>query len=294
MGKGLLFFCCASCILILTIINLSIGPIISGAITRKFGINPGTLNCKEAKDELDKDKDDSTKTDDEIKYGSEYEYNSCQRGKGMHDMEYTAFIFDIVIGFVCGLIGLLHLFDLKKDFVANTGIIGLICGIVGFVLTFVYVIFNGLVYTTYDTGIYKRNGDYAFAEKEGNDFKCLYFDNKNNEHSIYATISDFGKKQYNYKKEWSKDIKTQCKVSSDTIIQFCIAEEIPTSLKGTAGTTYSGCDNLHIDTHIQYGIENKDLSDRFLTTLILSLIVCLGNIGLALFGFLLFRDPSGF
>ena len=42
------------------------------------------------------------------------------------------------------------------------------------------------------------------------------------------------------------------------------------------------------------GIENKDLSDRFLTALILSLIICLANIGLALFGFLLFRTPGDF
>ena len=42
------------------------------------------------------------------------------------------------------------------------------------------------------------------------------------------------------------------------------------------------------------GIENKDLSDRFLTALILSLIVGLANIGLALFGFLLFRTPGDF
>ena len=42
------------------------------------------------------------------------------------------------------------------------------------------------------------------------------------------------------------------------------------------------------------GIENKDLSDRFLTALILSLIVGLANIGLAWFGFLLFRTPGDF
>ena len=171
MGKGLLFFCCACCILTLTIINLSIGPIISGAASRFFGngnsvVDLGTQNCKVFKDILDTAKDNPNHDDDEIKYNEEYEYNTCTRAKGMHDMEYTAFIFDIVIGFVCGLIGLLHLFDLKKDFVANTGLIGLVCGIVGFVLTFVYVIFNGLVYTTvYVDDIYKRDGDYAYAEK---------------------------------------------------------------------------------------------------------------------------------
>ena len=41
-------------------------------------------------------------------------------------------------------------------------------------------------------------------------------------------------------------------------------------------------------------VDNKDVSDRFLTALILSLFVCLANIGLALFGFLLFRSPGDF
>ena len=296
MGKGLLFFCCACCILTLTIINLSIGPIISGAASRYTREDFGTLNCKAFKDALDIAKDAPGHNDDDIKYNEEYEYNKCTREKGMHDMEYTAFIFDIVIGFVCGLIGLLHLFDLKKDFVSNTGLIGLACGIVGFVLTFVYVIFNGLVYTSVYTGLYKRDGDYAFAEKDGDNFKCFYFDNEHNGNSIYAKISDLGKKQYNYKYDWAKDIKTNCKVSLDTIIELCAAEEIPSSLKRTAvtGGTYAGCDYLYLNTHISNEITNKDLSDRFLTALILSLIVCLANIGLALFGFLLFRTPGEF
>ena len=293
MGKGLLFFCCSCCILVLTIINLSIGPVISGRLR-----GWGTLNCKGSKDAWDDAKDAPGHIDDYIKYHEEYEYNSCTREKGMHDMEYTAFIFDIVIGFVCGLIGLLHLFDLKKDFVSNTGLIGLVCGIIGFVLTFVYVIFNGLVYTTvYVEGTYKRDGDYAFAEKDGNDFKCFYFDNEHNENSIYAKISDLGKKQYNYKYDWDKDIKTGCKAVSSSVMRSCSSAEKPTALKGQAGSSgnYAGCDYLYIDDgHINDGIENKDLSDRFLTTLILSLIVCLASIGLALFGFLLFRNPSDF
>ena len=149
MGKGLLFFCCSCCILVLTIINFSIGPITSGTVRNFFGNGDwGILNCERLKDIWDDAKDNPSKTDDDIKYKEKYEYEACQKKKGMHDMEYTAFIFDIVIGFVCTLIGLLHLFDHKKDFVSNTGLIGLICGVIGFVLTFVYVIFNGLVYTT--------------------------------------------------------------------------------------------------------------------------------------------------
>lgn len=291
MGKGLLFFCCAGCILVLTVVNLSVGPIVGGG-RRGWG----TLNCKRYKDLLDDAKDAPGDNDDYIKYHEEYDYNSCIRRKGLHDMEFTAFIFDAVIGFVCGLIGLLHLFDLKKDFVSNTGLIGLACGIVGFVLTFVYVIFNGLVYTTvYYTGYYKRDGDYAFAEKDGNDFKCFYFDDVNNPNSIYPKYSDLGKKQYNYKFDWDKDINDDCK-ANDNMITSCTLAEKPTALQGLRNDPrYSSCDYLYVnDNQIVNGIENKDSSDRFLTALILSLIVCLANIGLALFGFLLFRNPSDF
>ena len=144
MSKGLIFFCCSCAILLFSIINLSVGPIIS----KRVGYNWGTLNCEKAKDDYDKvkDQDDSN---NQVKYGKEWEMYECQRKKAMHDMEYTSFIFDIVIGFVCGLLGLLHLFELKKEFVPKTGLIGLGCGIVGFVLSFIYVVYNGIVYTNY-------------------------------------------------------------------------------------------------------------------------------------------------
>ena len=317
MGKGLLFLCCSCFILVLTIVNLSIGPITSGTVKRFFagGDYPdwGTANCKAAKDAWDDDKSD----DDTVKYGTKYAYQTCQRAKGMHDMEYTAFIFDIVIGFICGLLGLLHLFDLKKDFVSNTGLIGLICGVVGFVLTLVYVIFNGLVYTTvyvnddlvgYD--IYKRDGDYVIAEKDGDNFKCLYFDHEKNGNSIYPKISDLGKKQYNYDKDGLGENTEDCQDNdngyqgkSNEIANLCAGKETysKTDFDGlytTASSTakqFNSCNKIYIsESELTSGISNKDLSDRFLTTLILSLFVCLASIGLALFGFLLFRTPGDF
>ena len=186
MGKGLLFFCCSCCILVLTIINLSVGPIVSkrvGGVPENWGL----LNCEKLKD----DKDDTPNLSDERDKYLQSNIDACVRKKGMHDMEYTAFIFDIVIGFICGLIGLLHLFDLKKDFVSNTGLIGLICGIVGFVLTFVYVIFNGIVFTSKYSGVPERDGDGIFAEatSTAGDFKCLNYD-KEDYYWGYAKFSD--------------------------------------------------------------------------------------------------------
>ena len=288
MGKGLIFFSCACFILVLTIVNLSIGPIITNVDNSHTW---GVLNCEEYKDDVDRDEDDPTCDDDCLKYGSKWNLKECQRQKGMHDMEYTAFIFDIVIGFVCGLLGLLHQFDLKKDFVSNTGLIGLCCGIVGFVLTLVYVIFNGLVFTTYDTTIYKRDGDNAFAERVGstNNFKCLYYE-KNNPHEAHATISELNKKQYNYDYDLIKKL-----TGSDCVATGCAS--LCETMETFDYTTY--CSSIDSDCkNIYYSAANeityKDMFDRFLTTLILSLFVCLANIGLALFGFLLFRTPGDF
>lgn len=119
-------------------------------------------------------------------------------------MEYTSFIFNKVIWFTCSLLGLLHLFGAKKEFVPKTGLIGLGCGIVGFIFSFVYFIMNGLVYTTYYDYVdkqYKRDSDGVFAELKGDYFERLYYDSTYNGHSLIAKFSDLIQKQYNYDKD---------------------------------------------------------------------------------------------
>ena len=311
MSKGLLFFCCSCCVLLLTAINLSIGPIINGKLSYSSisvnGVNGvvststnswGTLNCAILSDTYDEYKKGTT--DDETKkYSYEFQINECKRKKAMHDMEYTSFIFDIVIGFVCGLLGLLHLFDLKKDFVVNTGLIGLVCGAVGFVLTFVYVIFNGIVYTNYydNARIYKRDGDGAFAELKGDKYECFYFDENGNTHALIAKYSDLNKKQYNYNKDlddsYEKDEVKGCTHSPSSCDRNdgFISGKINNIIDPTKECKYLYIPKSSLNND---GITNKDKGDRFLTTLILGLFVCLANIGLALFGFLLFRTPGDF
>ena len=311
MGKGLLFFCCACCILVLTTVNLSIGLIINGRMREL-----GTLNCQLLKDNYDTFKK-ATNSDitDEVKKSYQTRIDACVRLKGGHDMEYTAFIFDVVIGFVCGLIGLLHLFDVKKDFVSNTGLIGLCCGIVGFILTFVYVILSGIIFTNKYSGVFKRDSNGAYAERDGNTnkFKCLYYDDSGDVFSVYAKLSEINKKQYNYNKDLHKTYQSNeynyndgnghgCRINYYSnshgrwyCEEKCQEGEIDF---GTFNPQYEvdgglkNCKYLYYDEEL--GIENKDIFDRFLTTLILSLVVCLANIGLALFGFLLFRTPSDF
>ena len=298
MSKGLIFFCCACCILVLTIINLSIGPVITGKATTIYGYE----NCAYLSDYYDYRKEQNpTMTDETKKYTYEWDIARCKNKKAMHDMEYTSFIFDIVIGFVCSLIGLLHLFDLKKDFVVNTGLIGLCCGVVGFVLTFVYVIFNGIVYTKYydNSNIVKTDSEGAFAKKvEAGKYECTYFDEKGNNRAFIAKYSDLGKKQYNYNKDlkdsYSKDPSKGGYCTGTYSYSNCNDEGFI-----IASPQYSDDNGNHDCEYLYTGytpteITNKDKSDRFLTTLILGLFVCLANIGLALFGFLLFRTPNDF
>lgn len=314
MSKGLLFFLCSCIILALSIINLSIGPIVNKKLgendSTTLGSNWGTLNCEYYKDQYEDKK--GQLSGKKIKYVDGWLKDECIKKKGMYNMEYTSFIFDVSIGFACGLLGLLHLLKEKKDIIPITGLIGFISGIVGFVLSFVYVVFNGIVYTTYydrDNALFKKDSEGAFAVLNGDKYECFYHDEPENIHSIRAKYSDLRKKQYNYDKDLiasynSKDVQF-CKFSPEKCLG---GKEIPSSSitpnslpdpdSQTGGTISPPTDykckylydrNSPVDT-----ISNKDLSDRFLTVLILSLIVSLANIGLAVLGILLFKNPGDF
>ena len=258
----------------------------------------GTLNCAYLSDTYDKYKKTNSIDDKDKKYSWEFQINECKRKKAMHDMEYTSFIFDIVIGFICCFLGYSHLFENKNDFIPKTGLIGLVCGVIGFILTFVYVILNGIVYTNYyDEEIYKMEGNGSFAKWDGDKYECFYFDKEENYHALYAKYSDLNKKRYNYDKDliesYEKDEVKGCTFSSP---KACYNDGYIYGRKYINNDRQKGgCQHLYIDdSTFSNEVTNKDKSDRFLTTLILSLFVCLANIGLALFGFLLFRTPEDF
>ena len=303
MSKGLLFFICSCIILVLSAINLSVGPIVN----KKLGLSDstlksgwGTLNCEYWKDQYEDNL--STRSGKAIKYIEGWLKEECLRKKGMYNMEYTSFIFNICIGFSCGLIALLHLMEAKKDFVPKTGLIGLICGVVGFVLSFVYVVYNGIVYTKYydnDNPVFKKDSEGAFAVLNGDKYICFYHDEPANLHSIVAKYSDLIKKQYNYDKDliasYESDEVKGCTKSPTVCLggkEIDASTISPNLDPDTGNPIISKCNYLYVDDDPAVDFSNKDLSDRFLTTLILSLIVCLANIGLAIFGILLFKNPE--
>ena len=67
MSKGLIFFCCACAILLFTIINLSVGPIISGKVGGYWGL----LNCASISDDIDTLKEGGA-SDDDLKYAEKW------------------------------------------------------------------------------------------------------------------------------------------------------------------------------------------------------------------------------
>ena len=291
--KGSIFFFCSCAVLLFSIINLSIGPIVNKkiknySVSSTTGNSWGTLNCKMLSDNYKDYKKSHALSDNQKKYGYEWSINECNRKKAMHDMEYTSFIFNLVFGLICGLLGLLHHFELKKEFISKTGLIGLLCGFIGFVFSFIYLVYNGIVYTNYyDTPVPKRDSGGVYAEKTSNtgEFKCLYFDDIHNRYSVYATFSDLIQKQYNYEKDKYESVQNPNCITDDYVLPCSESEYITEN-------SLDSCDNLYAPLIDDFA--NKDLSDRFLTTLILSLFVCLADIVLALVGFLIYRTPDEF
>ena len=101
-------------------------------------------------------------------------------------------------------------------------------------------------------------------------------------------IGDLIKRQYNYDKDLVDSYQSSDVIRCKESIDVCInGKVIPSS-----SVTDSSCDYLYADDNPATDFKNKDKSQRFLTALILSLFVCLAHIGLAIFGFLLFKSTN--
>ena len=286
MSAGANFFVVSCAILIFSIINLSIGPVINKAIS-----NAGNANCKIYVDQYDDGRESMT---DEQKKNLELTIRECRNRKAMSNMEYTSCIFNIFIAFVCVLLGL---YGLQKEIIPKTGYIGMGCGVVGLILTLVYVIYNGVVYTNYnDSEIYKVDGDGAFAEyvEEKSGYECFYY-KKDDENAVYAKYCDLIKSQYNYDydliKSFSNNEKNGC--TNRAYPSSCKKEEyITRQYKRSDGSLctklyyFSEYDTYH-NSYINY---NK--SARFLTVLLLSILILLCYCGLIFSGFMLTKEQS--
>ena len=316
-----LFLVLSSAIVVFSIICLCTAPIINGILSEAKSW--GTQNCKAISDEYKYEKDHNG--NDDTLESLKKRRNLCNRQKAMYGLEYSSYIIDVSLGFICAVLGLLHFFDVGKSFQKYSGIIGLVTGIVGFVLTLVYIIYSGYIFTKdisedYDGGfkdtinigtgsinfnyMIKLNGEGAFAELDGDNYKCIFYKEKDR-NAVLAKYKDLGKKSLNYEKKRNYDQKdeyTNCAVHD--AVYGCYynnnGQYVPNPSNhpvygpSTSVNTFksNNCKYLYL-SKVAGGFGNKYLYDNWLTNIIFGCIIIACEIGLAIFGFLLFKNSDG-
>ena len=316
MNKGLIFLCLACGLLALTIVTICVAP----NITERL-FDPDD-NCQIFADSHKQVKDDKNLSDDDKDKKIEYldkGKHLCERQKAMFGLEYASLISDLVFGFSCTLLSLLHFFDVGKPFEKITGLIGLISGIIGFILTLIYIIYSGYIFTndgenlSYDSQITatsdlnpyenaspKLDKNRAIAKLNDKDkYECLYF-KEDDYGSLYPKYSDLGKKQYNYHKDFefpdSDSEYSKCKLNENTNFVFTVSGNInyysvcETEIPGFAKDP--DCKYIYIKAD-STSISNKYQYDRWVTSIIFGCFIILLNLGLAVFGFLMFKESDG-
>ena len=300
--KKTLFLVFSACIVVFSIISICTAPIINGVLKEASEDSWKNQNCKYEEDEYKRIKDDKNYPNrDTALETQKKKKNKCNREKAMYGLEYSSLILDITLGFICAVLGLLHYFDVAKPFEKVTGIIGLSTGVITFILTLVYICYSGYIFTNqvptknYDSSyssntLFKLNKDGAIAKKDGNQLKCLYY-KKNKVNSGLAKFSDLGNKALNYEKKRhypESDSKySKCGPSTNTPSNLCSSEEsaaVPNDFP-------NDCDYLYLN-YFASGFEHKYLFDMWVTTIIFTCFICVCAIGLAIFGFLLFKSDS--
>ena len=308
MNKTLIFFCISCCLLIFNIIEINTGV---GNISYR------SANCQRYSDHhkyIDKENIVTGDLKDKfLKYLKEGQH-FCERYKASHGLKYACIISNIFFAVLCGLLSLLHIFGKGNYFEKVTGIIGLACGFIGFILTLIYIIYIGYIFTNdglgkryisspssssdlshYDsTKIIKLDKERAFAELKDNKYKCLYYD-EDDEDSFYAKYSDLGKKQYNYHKDFEyADPNSEYKKCN--VYNPSTSTSNPDPLSVCAGTTSKihNCNKLYFSGNdAEDEISHKYQYDNWVTSIIFGCFIIAINIGLAIFGFLLFSQTDG-
>ena len=330
--KNLIFLCFSAAIIIFTVIVLNNAPIINKLVGNSWYDE----SCQNYVDlhKYYKDKtpaqigntdfgvnNEDTKKEwlDLLKQGK----NKCYRNKAMIGLEYAAFNFNIVFGFTCALLGLFNYLKIG-NLGKIVGLIGLGSGIIGFVLTLVYIIYSGIIFTKDVVGktfinvgtkysdsdvSIKIRADGAFAKwddsKKG--YVCIYYD-KDNEDSFYGTYSDYGNIHLNYR---SKDLYIEeeknykfigCLSGSTYNYATCKTFDEADNLGGSKYKYYEtyedqandknkkgDCDYLYY-TSGSYDNKKRNIYDRWVITIVLGCFIFVLDLGLAIFGFLIFKD----
>lgn len=286
MNKTLILLLISLAVLVLSVICVTVAPIINNLLGNfeSWGKN----NCQYFSDvaKYTKELDD--------KYKNEKYNNLCIRQKAMYGLEYSAFIFDLAIGFLIGQLALLHYFNAGKSFEKTTGLIGLIGGGIGFLITLIYVCFSGYIFNN-DVAYRQADGSGSVIDRlysngamykpmngglGGTNPDIYIYSNEIDDDAQYVKYRDLGDEQYNYNKIIYEAYSTS---GSGT----CIL-----GASGTTSSCFSGVCDYCYPNEPAVDNKNKYLYDRWCLSLVLAVIITVLNVGIVVFGFLLFSNKG--
>jgi len=345
--KNLIFLCIASSVFILSVIALNCAPTINGLIGKgKYQQNGDLASnsmygwadypCKSYTD-LYNDYKDKTVEEGLWTSQNDKDYhldlmkeakNNCFKKKAMIGLEYSAFNINVIFGFVCAILGIL-LYS-GNNIGKIVGLIGLGAGIIGFILTYVYIIYSGIIFNSdvagkqyginvsdpYSNSYITTKSDGAYLKWKDGKYVCIFYD-KDNKDKLYQKYSDYGNKYLNYhsfdsiKKddEFYKYQKTGRSTNSgcsndlsdlngkkawETCKDYDEGKNaITTKYKiiDENGNEKGECDNIYaIDD--KSTDERKNLYNSWIITIVLGCFIFSLDIGLSIFGFLIFNDSK--
>ena len=189
MSNQLLFLIFSFSLFILSTITICLAPIINGADKGVIFKDWNIQNCKLLEDIYQHDNNEK-KYDlalQEIKVKEKIEkrkITECKRHKVMYGLEYAAFIIDIIFGFICFFLGIIHFLEQGNYFEKYTGIIGLLFGIIISILTIIYIGFSAYIF---NNEVVKRDPKYHVLYQNKAFYKFISDDYYN----------DYSEKDYN-------------------------------------------------------------------------------------------------
>ena len=339
--KNLIFLCVASAVFILSVIVLNYAPTITGLVGKgKYDQNGNVIYsygwadspCRYYSDLYNEYEDEpeshwNKKENKQIHLDLLKEgKNNCLRKKAMIGLEYSAFNFDVIFGFICAILGISLYSGNKVGKIA--GLIGLGSGAIGFVLTLVYVIYSGIVFnndvigkdfdgnyqaTSNDINPYQSlkptlTSDGAFMEWKDNKYVCIFYD-KDNKDKFYRKYSDYGNKYLNYFYYSKKDDGVDYyKYPSSSSSSGCFKNSIDwedckdydegknlipkRKIINDDLKELGECEKLYYNGFSQTD-EKKNLYNSWVTTIVFGCFIFVLDAVLAVFGFLVYKDSSG-
>ena len=304
MNNNLFFLIISTALLVLSVITVCHAPIINGAVGNNHYMDKWSVaNCKKMDDDYKHDKDHDVYNLEEVRGYiddkiAKRRITECKRHHLMFSFEYVAFIFDVVLGFICFFLGFIHYLEPGNKFEKVSGMIGLISGIIIAVFTIVYVAFSAVIFNNEaiqgKSILYPNKASYHWnGQKYIHDYDEEKAENEDTDIQLIK-FKDLGKKQYNYDSEFYRMTIDSANKNEYINCQYSLTSSDISTQKNYLTDTTKSCEYVWVPGSETYqgSTDNKFLYDRWLTTIIFGVLITVCGLCVGLFGLLLFKNSA--